>query len=329
MPKSPVSIPMPKAVYWLSPDKLHDLVYVHSRSFVSNFNLEHSSEIQEKLIYSEHIYIEKNELLEIIDIAISSTNFNFDGVGVELGSGCAAISVELAKLNPKVDKIYAVEIVPEIVEFAAVPLIKMHKVDKRILPVVGDFDSLKLSDESVDFVVEFDSLHHSFNLDRTVAESGRILKSGGQLLAIDRSHWNTSKRRRLELENQEYSKQFLLERGLSEDARITRADNGEHEYLLSEYIAAFKKAGFKEVRWVFLIDPSFSLLKLGLISAVSSRIRKNTRFHYIQTWPLRKLLLPVVLMRLFKVQKVGNFVNFPKKEGSKRFQAKTVIMATK
>ena len=319
----------PKVVYWQDPENLHELVYVHSRSFVTNFSLENSPEIQEKQIYSEHIYIEKSELLEIIDIAISSTGFQPQGVGVELGAGCAAISVELVKSNPEINKIYAVEIVPEIVEFAAVPLIDMHMNNEKVIPVVGDFDSLKLKDESIDFIVEFDSLHHSFNLEKTIAESGRVLKSGGQLLAIDRSHWSASKRRRLELENQEYSIKFLEDRGIPVETRITRADNGEHEYLLSEYIGAFKHAGFSEIKWVFLIDPSLSILKLALISSVSSRFRKNTRFHYVQTWPLRKLLFPVILMRLFKIQRVGSFVNFPKANGSKRFQAKTVLIATK
>ena len=172
-------------------------------------------------------------------------------------------------------------------------------------------------------------MHHSFSLDTTIAESGRVLKSGGQLLAIDRSHWSASKRRRLELENQEYSIKFLQDRGLDEETRITRADNGEHEYLLSEYLDAFNNAGFSKVKWFFLIDPSFSILKLALISSVSSRFRKNTRFHYVQTWPLRKLIFPVLLMKLLRVQRVGSFVNFPKAEGSKRFQAKTILIATK
>jgi len=329
MSKSPQSPSEPKAIYWLAPEKLHELVYVHSRSFVTNFDSQASPETQEKQIYSEHIYIEKSELLEIIDIATSSTDFKPHGIGVELGAGCAAISVELTKSNPAVEKIYAVEIVPEIVEHAAVPLIEMYDLTKKVLPVVGDFDVIKLENESIDFIVEFDSLHHSFNLERTIAESGRILKSGAQLLAIDRSHWNTSKRRRSELENQVYSKQFLSDRGLETSRTVTRADNGEHEYLLSEYISAFKNAGFSEVKWVFLIDPGFSIIKLALISAVSSRLRKNTRFHYVQTWPLRRLITPVLLMRIFRVKRVGNFINFPKKQGSKRFQAKTVIMATK
>lgn len=318
-----------KISYWLDPLELQKLVYVHSRSFVSNFKSNLEPALLEKLIYDEHIYIEKNELLEIIDASCKYTNFVPEGTGLELGAGCAAISVELVKRYPEVKKIYAVEIVPEIVEFAALSLIEMHELESTIIPVVGNFDEMKVSDDSIDFIVEFDSFHHSFNLIKTIAESGRVLKDGAQLIAIDRAHWNTSKRRRTELENQEYSHKFLRDRGMDENKRVTRADNGEHEYLLAEYIHAFKSAGFQKIDWIMLIDPNFSYLKLSLISLISSKLRKNTKFHYIQTWPFWKLLLPVLVLRFFGLKKFGHFVSLPRELNSKRFQAKTVIIATK
>jgi SAM-dependent methyltransferase len=296
---------------------------------VSDFDKLVSDPIREKQIYKEHIYMEKEELLEILEISVSANNFEMSGVGVELGSGCSAISVELAKRNQNIRKIYAVEIVPEIVEYAAVPLIYMHSVEEKVVPVVGSFDDIKLSDNSVDFIIEFDSLHHSFDLNRTIRESNRILKPGSKLLAIDRAHWSTSKRRRNELENVEYSKEFLTARGLDPNISVTRAENGEHEHLLDDYLNAFKNAGFTDVNWVFLVDPKISILKLSLISAIPSLLRRNTKYHYIQTWPFRKLVLPVILMRVFKLKKVGKFINFPRNKNSNRFQAKTLIYATK
>lgn len=65
--------------------------------------------------------------------------------------------------------------------------------------MVGNFDDIKLENESVDFIIEFDSLHHSFNLDKTIRESARILKPGAKLLAIDRSHWSTSRKEGMNL----------------------------------------------------------------------------------------------------------------------------------
>jgi SAM-dependent methyltransferase len=318
-----------KATYWLQPQDLLNFVYVHSRSFVSDFSKQISDQARESQIYREHIYIEKNELLEILGISSEHTEFSPSGIGVELGSGCAAISVELAHLYPKIEKIYAIEIVPEIVEYAAIPLIHMNKIEEKVKPIVGTFDEIKLEDRSVDFIIEFDSLHHSFDLNRTIKESARILKPGAKLLAIDRSHWSTSRKRRNELENTIYSQEFLSDRGLDINTRLTRAENGEHEYLLSEYLDAFEKAGFSNTDWVFLVDPNFSVIKQSLISAIPSRLRKRTKYHYIQTWPLRNLIFPVTMMRIFKLGKVGRYVNFPRNKDSKRFQAKTVIIATK
>jgi len=318
-----------KATYWLHPHELLNFVYVHSRSFVSDFSKQVSDQARENQIYKEHIYIEKNELLEILNISNEHTEFSPSGIGVELGSGCAAISVELTHLHPKIEKIYAIEIVPEIVEYAAVPLIHINQVEEKVKPIVGNFDEIKLEDKSIDFIIEFDSLHHSFDLERTIRESARILKPGARLLAIDRSHWSTSRKRRNELENTIYSQEFLADRGLDRNTCLTRAENGEHEYLLSEYLDAFKKAGFSNTDWIFLIDPKFSVIKQSLISAVPSRLRKHTKYYYIQTWPLRNLIFPIIMMRIFKFSKVGRYINFPRNKNSKRFQAKTVIIATK
>lgn len=318
-----------KAVYWLETANLLNEVYVHSRSFVSDYSKLASSKDLENFIYKEHIYIEKKELLEILDACKNHTDFEPRGIGVELGSGCAAISVELAKHNRQIEGIYAIEIVPAIVEYAAIPLISMNNMEGRVIPIVGSFDQINLQEESVDFIIEFDSLHHSFDLAKTISESARVLKPGGNLLAIDRSHWKTSKVRRAELENTVYSKEFLEARGLDNQLRLTRAENGEHEYLLSEYLEAFLEAGFKKVDWVFLVDPKLSVIKQALISALPSIFRKNTKYFYVQTWPLRKLLIPIIMMRIFRITKFGRYINFPRNKNSNRFQCKTVIIATR
>lgn len=54
-----------KVTYWLKPSELTNSVYVHSRSFVSDFDKLVSDPIREKQIYKEHIYMEKEELLEL------------------------------------------------------------------------------------------------------------------------------------------------------------------------------------------------------------------------------------------------------------------------
>ena len=316
---------IPSVLFWVKPEEVNHLDYVNSRNYPSKNS---SDEDIESSIYSDHVYIEKKELTEILG-AVKDLNFAPKGIGLELGSGCSAISVELVKNNKNIEKIYAVELVPNIIQNAAVKLIEINTVADKVIPVLGNFDDIKLDDQTVDFVIEYDSLHHSFNLERTIQESSRILKQGGQLFAIDRSHWKISRKRKAELENQIYSKEFLLDKGLDINKVFTRAENGEHEYLLSDYLNALSKAGFSKVEYFICLDPGFSILKLALISSVPSKIRSRTKFHYIQTWPLRKILIPVVLMNIFKLKRVGKFISLPRKPGSKRFQLKTFIFATK
>jgi ubiquinone/menaquinone biosynthesis C-methylase UbiE len=318
-------------INWIKNDKNLDEVYIHSRSFFEDWStsLELSDSEMERKIYLEHIYIEKYELEEILNATIKVFDFNPHGVGMELGAGCGAVSIFFAKKFSKVNKIYSVEIVPEIVNFAQTALISIAKVKDKVLPVIGSFDELQLPDNSVDWIIEFDSLHHSFNLAATALEASRVLKPGGKLIAIDRSHWSTSKSRRKNLENQAYSKEWLSSRGLDTNLHLTRSENGEHEHLLKDYRETFLTSGFTKFRWFNLISPEFSLLKYSLISAVPWKVRKNSRFSYIQVWPIRKLLWPVLLMNFFNIKKVGKFIRLDRKKDSARFQSKTIMEFTK
>ena len=320
-----------KVLYWLRPEEVESEVYVHSRSFFSRYaEISALTDNQiEDLIYKEHIYISKQELREIIYATLQAFNFQPKGVGLELGAGCAAISVELARDIKEIEKMFAVEIVPEIVEMAQTSLISIAGVQDKVIPVLGDFDNLKLDDESIDWIIEFDSLHHSFDLEKTAKESFRVLKRGGVLIAIDRAHWNTSRARMDSLENEPYSEAFLQARGWDNTRRITRADNGEHEHLVKDYRRYFLKAGFKSFDWKNLISPELSILKLSIISAIPWRLRAKSKYRYIQMWPIWKVFLPVFLFRFGALEKFGKFVKLPRAKNSKRFQSKTIFCITK
>ena len=320
-----------KVQYWLEPEQVSDEIYVHSRSFFSkyeNSTFKDDSELED-LIYQEHIYISKEELQEIIRATLKAFDFNPSGVGLELGAGCAAVSIEIAKEFPSVSRVYAVEIVPDIVEIAQTSLIRIAGLEGKVIPVLGDFDNLRIENESIDWIIEFDSLHHSFDLAKTARESFRVLKPGGKLIAIDRAHLTTSRQRMKSLEMEPYSREFLLQRGYDPNTRITRADNGEHEHRISDYTRYFKSAGFSKARWKNLLAPELNLLKLALISATPWKLRQATKFRYVQTWPLWKILIPVLILRFSKSGQFGRFIKLPRAVNSKRFQSKTILEFTK
>ena len=317
--------------YWLKPEQVSGEIYVHSRSFFSKFE---SSSIEdyariEELIYGEHIYISKKELRDIINATLSAFDFEPYGVGLELGAGCAAVSVEIANDFPNVSKIYAVEIVPDIVEVAQTTLVRIAGLENKVIPVLGNFDDLKIEDESIDWIIEFDSLHHSFDLEKTARESFRVLKPGGKLIAIDRAHLTTSRSRMDSLEREPYSQDFLEKRGYDPNAKITRADNGEHEHRISDYKRYFKLAGFTKFRWRNLLAPELNLLKLALISAFPWKLRQSSRYRYVQTWPLWRVFIPVIVLRFSKRKSFGKFIKLPREKNSKRFQSKTILEFTK
>ena len=154
--------------YWIDKEGLSNLVFIHSRSFLREYESAGKTRQEvETEIYKEHILISKAEFTEMVEAVLKHTDFSPKGVGLELGAGCGALSIELAERFDEVEKVYAVEIVPEITEIAMLKLIEISNAVK-VVPVLGSFDDLKLNDNQIDWIIEFDSLHHSFDLEKTL-----------------------------------------------------------------------------------------------------------------------------------------------------------------
>lgn len=171
----------------------------------------------------------------------------FRGTGVEVGAGVAVFSAMVCKRHEAVDRIYTVEIVPEVAEFLQPTVIRAiggEKAEKKINNVIGSFDNLRLEDESIDFCIEIGSLHHSHDMQRTLNEIARVLRPGGWLVVLDRAHNNglTETQRKFMLDVQ-YGESWLKANGFSPDP-LSRRENGEHEYTLSEWEEAFTQSGF-------------------------------------------------------------------------------------
>lgn len=173
------------------------------------------------------------------------------GIGAELGAGTALFSSVLAQ-SREVERIYAVESVPEVVELLQPKIIravlKSKALQSKIIRVVGSFENMNLMDNSLDFVIEFASWHHSNHLGQSVLEAFRVLKSGGVVLGFDRFQPDSLTREEIDaLLEQKYSRQWLEAHGYPLDQKITRGMNGEHEYRMEEWTEAFTSAGFEIV----------------------------------------------------------------------------------
>ena len=113
------------------------------------------------------------------------------GVGLELGAGAGFLSAIIAE-RPRVEKVYAVEVVENIVRELGEKIVNyvLGSQSDKVIACIGEFDNLQLPNNSVDFIFDFYSLHHSPNLVKTIAEAARILKPGGFIFCFDKARDN-------------------------------------------------------------------------------------------------------------------------------------------
>ncbi len=224
-----------------------------------------------------------NEHRDFIKEVLEKLNISLEGQGAELGAGAAVFSNSIATIFPKIKKIYAVEIVPGMV-ISMQPLITKYCGNTGIVEsVLGSFDNLKLPDSSLDFIIEFDSLHHSNDMKKTIAEASRVLRKGGLLIAFDRAHPDKLTDIQKDfLLGIKYSKEFKRLYNLPQELPFTRRQNGEHEPRLNEWLFAFKNAGLTSNSVTIFTRTNWRSFKSTLIGQIPffirSKIKKGENF---------------------------------------------------
>ena len=122
---------------------------------------EKTSEKGYDAIISEYVYIDSPEVEKTIKL-IPNVYDKIKGIGIDLGGGVGCISSTLAK-NSNVEKIFCVELVEEVVKLCQ-PIVKkqiLKDQHEKVVSVVGDYNFLELSSNSVDFAISWDAMHHS------------------------------------------------------------------------------------------------------------------------------------------------------------------------
>lgn len=242
----------------------YDSKFLTGQEYLGNKILaEKTSEKGYDAIIDEYVYIDSSEVEKTINL-IPDISKKIKGIGIDLGGGVGCISSTLAK-NPNVEKIFCIELVEDVVKLCQ-PIVKkqiLKNKHEKVISVVGDYNFLELSDNSVDFAISWDAMHHSQNLLITLQECKRVLKKNGIFIIVDRAHNNSTSDKEIErMLNIIYDEDFLRKNYRGLDEKITRRDNGEHEYRFYEWKNFFQKSGFNIISNVILKTRSEENFKL-------------------------------------------------------------------
>lgn len=227
-------------------------------------------------ILRSYVYLTVQEMRQLRDIGARIMGQPLQGVGIELGAGCGLLSAVVAEVNT-VRTLYAVELCEDMATQVMPRVLEHVGTARKVRPVVGSFDDIALPDSSVDFAVEVDSLHHSDDLTRTLTECARVLKPGGSLLCFDRCHPDSVTDEDVErMLSQVYDREFLAFNHYPLGLKLTRRENGEHEYRLREWLAAFHAAGFAVWDRVALRkQETWKTAAKGLMSLAPESVRRK------------------------------------------------------
>jgi ubiquinone/menaquinone biosynthesis C-methylase UbiE len=151
----------------------------------------------------------------------------FRGRILEIGAGAAWFSAELSKL-PNVVEIVTADFSPKLLKEQAPKVFKLLKANPaKITRMSGDFYKFDFPDNYFDFVVCSAVLRHAVNVVHALREVRRVLKRGGQLMAIREPVWPLVK----------------LKSRRQAQAQLAAAVVKGHFYTLTEYEEFFNQAG--------------------------------------------------------------------------------------
>ncbi|GAA5507337.1 class I SAM-dependent methyltransferase [Novipirellula caenicola] len=282
------------AIRWPIEAELEAAVKVSYRNQLATQLAHESAEV----ISRRYVYMTDAAMSELVDLVEQKLlKQPLHGYGIELGSGCALLAAVAAK-RENVKAVLGLEVCENfdvLIEIVAASVLGDDAA--KVIPVIGSFDDLKIPDNSLDFAVEHDSLHHSDDLPRSMTECARVLKPGGVLICFDRCHPNSVTDDDVNaLLDHVYSTSFLKANGYPTDIVLTRRDNGEHEYRLFEWQAAAKAAALDFTHHCeFHKRITFKKAAKGLLSLLPKPIgkklgaKKNTDIGATHQWVSQRL----------------------------------------
>lgn len=265
--------------YWKIDDELRLEAERHYRTrFARQIqNLEPIDIIREITFDGIAPNITVDDIRDLLVCVVKKFLGDIGGNGLEVGAGPGTFSAVIASL-PGVIKMYAVEVCLPIVELLTEKVSKfiLGSCANKVIGVVGDFNHIQLPDSSLNFIFDFFSLHHSSDIHRTLRECARVLKPGGSIICFDKARPdNYSQSDINELLDRDYNDQTKKFFGVTTDQKFTRRMNGEKEYRLKDWRAAFFDAGFSDFRHFNMAKTNVGIMPIAMIKKTLSMLPIN------------------------------------------------------
>jgi ubiquinone/menaquinone biosynthesis C-methylase UbiE len=168
----------------------------------------------------------KGDFPKYIPFLTEHCGLEFRGRILEIGAGGAWLSAELSK-QPRVVEIIATDSSPKVLKEWAPKVFKMLNANvAKITRMPADFHNLDFPNNHFDFVVCSAVLHNAANIVQVLREAKRVLKPGGQFVAIREPVWPLVKIK---------SRAKML-------AKLVATGMNERFYTLADYKEFFKQA---------------------------------------------------------------------------------------
>ena len=168
----------------------------------------------------------KRDSPKFIAFLTKQCGLQFRGRILEIGAGAAWLSGELSKL-PNVVQVITTDILPKNLKERAPKVFDWLDANTaKITRMPADFHQLDFPSNHFDFVVSSSVLHQAANIVQVLREAKRVLKPGGQYVAVREPVWPLVKIK---------SRAKML-------ARLVATGVNERFYTLADYKEFFKQA---------------------------------------------------------------------------------------
>ncbi|MEY2427554.1 MAG: hypothetical protein QOJ40_439 [Verrucomicrobiota bacterium] len=210
--------------------------YVEKKAYLSRYSHERTLALRESesLLAKEFGNEEKwfgaakGELRKFVPFLTKKCGLEFRGRILEIGAGVCWLSAEISKL-PKVVEVVATDFSPKLLKEKAPRILKLLEANSaKITRMPADFHQLDFPKNHFDFVVSSGVLQNSVNIVQVLREAKRVLKPGGQFIAIREPVWPLVKLK---------SRKKMV-------AKLVATGVNDRFYTLADYKEFFKQAGF-------------------------------------------------------------------------------------